>query len=225
VVEYAHSVRAGILIIDTVSQFAGLLGDSENNSGDALSAIRPLQEAAGEGLAIIAVRHERKGGGEVGESGRGSSAFSGAVDIVVALRRAEGQSKPTLRVLHTLSRFSETPSTLVIDRVEGQYIALGTEGTVKVLEAERALLERFPDTAETALKLDELLQGHEPKIARTIAQTAITKLFDAGIVTRGGTGKRGDPYRYFRTVEVSAGTQIPRDGRKAETESTPETVT
>src|SRR6185436_12737761 len=93
--------------VDTVSQFAGLRGDAENNSGDALAAIEPLQEAAAQGLAVIAVRHERKGGGEVGESGRGSSAFSGAVDIVVAIRRGEGQTKPTVRVLHTLSRFTE----------------------------------------------------------------------------------------------------------------------
>jgi hypothetical protein len=47
-------------------------------------------------------------------------------------------------VLHTLSRFSETPDTLVIDLTDGGYVALGTEGTVAVLEAERAILDRLP---------------------------------------------------------------------------------
>ena len=38
------------------SQFAGLRGDAENNSGDALMAVEPLQWSAARGLAPIAVR-------------------------------------------------------------------------------------------------------------------------------------------------------------------------
>ena len=45
-VRFAETVDAGLLIVDTVSQFAGLRGDSENNSGDALAAIAPVQLAA-----------------------------------------------------------------------------------------------------------------------------------------------------------------------------------
>jgi hypothetical protein len=195
-----------------VSQYAGLRGDAENNSGDALAAVAPLQEAAAAGLAVIASRHERKGGGEVGESGRGSSAFSGAVDIVVAIRRGEGQTKPTVRVLHSLSRFSETPETLVIELTDQGYVALGTEGTVAVLEAKRALIERLPASEDAAVTLDSLLESIQPKVARTVAQEALRKLADAG-VQRVGHGKRGNPYRYFRAIEVSAGTQITRYGR------------
>jgi hypothetical protein len=98
-------VGAETLLVDTLRQFAGLRGDAENNSGDALRAIEPLQRAAAEGLAVIVDRHERKGGGEVGESGRGSSAFAGAVDILLSLRRPEGRARATMRVLHALSRF------------------------------------------------------------------------------------------------------------------------
>ncbi len=211
-VEHAGMVSAGILVVDTVSQFAGLKGDAENNSGDALAAVGPLQDAASKGLAVVALRHERKGGGEVGESGRGSSAFSGAVDIVVAIRRGEGQTKPTVRVLHTLSRFSETPDTLVIDLTTTGYVALGTEGTVAVLEAERVLLDRLPSTEDAAVTLDALLDELQPRIARTVAQQALGKLSDVG-VKRLGQGKRGSPYRYFRAIEVSATTQITGYGR------------
>lgn len=49
------------------------LGDSENNAGDALAAMLPLQEAAGNGIAVIVLRHDRKSGGLVGESARESS--------------------------------------------------------------------------------------------------------------------------------------------------------
>jgi hypothetical protein len=133
------------------------------------------------------------------------------VDIVLAIRRGEGQTKPTVRVLHTLSRFTETPDTLVIDLTADGYVALGTEGTVAVLEAERALLDRLPATEAGALTLDALLDGHVPRIARTVAQEALRALEAVG-VQRLGKGKRGSPYRYFRAIEVPAGTQITSHG-------------
>jgi hypothetical protein len=210
------AVGAGVLVIDTISQFAGMRGDAENNSGDALEAIEPLQMAAAQGLAILVPRHERKGGGEVGESGRGSSAFSGAVDIVVAIRRGEGQTKPNVRVLHTLSRFTETPETLVMELTDAGYVALGTAGTVAILEAERALLDRLPAGETAAVGLDDALEGQTPRISRTIAQTAVKNLMSLNQVQRIGKGKKGDGYRYFRTVEDSAGTQITRRGRNGQ---------
>jgi AAA domain len=74
---------AEVLVVDTLlGQFAGIRGDSENSSGAAQEVMQPLQEAAARGLAVVITRHERKGGGEVGESARGSSAFGGAVDII-----------------------------------------------------------------------------------------------------------------------------------------------
>lgn len=207
-VERCKQVCAHVLIIDTISQFAGLRGEAENNSGDALEAVAPLQSAAAQGLAVLVARHERKGGGDVGESGRGSSAFSGAVDVVIAIRRGEGQSKPTVRTLHTLSRFSETPESLVIELTEAGYVALGTAGSVAVHEAERALLDRLPCGETAALALDAALEGVTPRVSRTIAQAAIKNLMGSKQVERIGKGKKHDGYRYFRPVEVSAGTQI-----------------
>jgi AAA domain len=209
--DYAIAHGAGVLIADTISQWAGLRGDTENNNGDQMTAIEPLQLAAARGLAVVVARHERKGGGDVGESGRGGSAFSGAVDIVVSLRRAEGKTKPSVRVLHTLSRFTETPNNLVIDLTPDGYVVLGTEGAVAVLEAERVLLDRLPVSAETALPLDDLREG-EDRLPRTATQEALKKLTEAGIAKRVGSGKKGNAYRYFRTVNDSAGTQITRSG-------------
>lgn len=93
--DFALSIGAAVVIVDTISTWAGLRGDSENSNGDQLAAAEPLQDAAAKGLAVIVTRHERKGGGDVGESGRGGSAFSGAVDIIVSIRRGEGKTKPS----------------------------------------------------------------------------------------------------------------------------------
>jgi hypothetical protein len=143
VVPHCHAVGAGLLVVDTIAQWAGLRGDRENNSGDARAAVEPLQLAAATGLAVVSVRHERKGGGEVGASGRGSSAFEGAVDIVLALRRPEGRAGAGLRHLLALSRFDETPSELVIELKDGEYVALGTSDEVRAQAARRAVLDEL----------------------------------------------------------------------------------
>ncbi|MFN8620609.1 MAG: AAA family ATPase [Chloroflexota bacterium] len=134
VVDQCRSVGAGLIVVDTLSRFASIPGSGENDAGAADEAMAPLQRAAALGYSIVVVRHERKGGGEVGEASRGSSAFGGASDILLSLRRAEGNGRRTIRVLRSLSRFDETPDELVIELTDGGYVALGS--TVAVAHAE-----------------------------------------------------------------------------------------
>jgi GTP-sensing pleiotropic transcriptional regulator CodY len=53
-----------------------------------------------------------------------------------------------------------------------------------------------------------VLDNQHPRIARTVAQEALRKLEAAGVVGKVGKGKKGVPHRWFRTGELSAGTQI-----------------
>lgn len=201
-----EAVRRGakLLVVDTLPQFAGLQGDAENSAGAALAAIKPLQEAAAvHGLAIIVVRHERKSGGQVGDSGRGSSAFAGAVDVVVSLRRVEGNSRPTLREIHALSRFDATPDVLVVELTERGYVSRGTRAAVAEAEAREAILDAAPADASGAMSLDELLA--ETGMGRTTAQNAIGRLLEDGRLTCVGEGVRGDPRRYWRPGDAAAG--------------------
>jgi hypothetical protein len=215
-VKRAKEIGASIIVVDTIGQWGGLRGDAENSNGAQMEAAAPLQDAAAAGMAVLVPRHERKGGGEVGESGRGGSAFSGAVDIVVAIRRGEGKTKPTVRVLHCLSRFTETPDSLVIDLTEDGYIPMGTSGTVAVLEAEIELLDRMPRDANDGLTL-ETLRLMEPVIALSSAKVAIKNLLTKGKVNRLGFGKKGDAHRYFLTDEMQVATHIPMDNQQPET--------
>ena len=214
----AKQIDASILIVDTISQWGGLRGDAENSNGAQLDAAAPLQDAAAQGLAVIVARHERKAGGDVGDSGRGGSAFSGAVDIVVAIRRGEGKTKPTVRVLHCLSRFTETPDTLVIDLTDEGYVALGSEGSVAVIEAEAVLLDRMPQASDDAIDL-EALRLFEPPIAKTAAKNAIKNLMAANKVDRCGSGKRGDPHRYFLNRWNQVATHSLKADQQPETDS------
>ena len=198
----SRRVGAVLLVVDTLPQFAGLKGDSENNSGDALAAMEPLQKAAADGIGVILIRHERKSGGDVGDSGRGSSAFAGAVDIVLSLRKREGNSKKTHRILQALSRFSETPSELLLDFSDNGYDSLGVPHDTAVKEAKDSILAFAPKSETEALDLEELAKSS--KVARATAQRAVKELAGEGKLVKVGQGRSGSPFRYHVTEVVSA---------------------
>ena len=204
-IELCHEKGAGLLIVDTLPQFARLAGDAENDSGAALATMEPLQAAAASGLAVLVSRHDRKGtyarsGGDVGETGRGSSAFTGTVDIVVSIRRGGDGERPTVRHLHCLSRFDDLPDELVIDLADDGYRVIGSAAAYAQLEARETILASLPSAGSEGLTMAELVTETEAR--RTTVQAVIEALIVEGKVARTGTGKRGDAYRYTVSAEL-----------------------
>ena len=187
--------NARLLIIDTLPQFAGLRGEAENHSGAALEALDPVLMVASRGIGVVLSRHERKAGGEVGDSGRGSSAWGGVADIIIAIRRGDGNTSPNRRVLHSLSRFDETPDTLVIELQGGEYVSLGNETQVALRLAKDAILSTAPRTEDDAKATNDLIKDAEVK--STIAKEALNELLREGQLSRTGGGKKGNPYKYW----------------------------
>ena len=194
----AERIGSGVVIVDTLAQFAGIKGDGENNSGDALTALEPLQVMAHRGLAVLVSRHARKSGGEVGEDGRGSSAFTGGADVVLSLKRPEGNHRQTMRVLEGLSRFQETPSRVVIEKVSFQspdpeidvwkerFVVLGDSDAVAHDEAREALERHLPTTEDAALPMSVLLSA--TGISHATLYRALKA--DPAVKTTGKGGKR-----------------------------------
>ncbi len=194
-VEECERRGARLLVVDTLSRFASLQGTSENDAGAADEAMAPLQRAAAQaGLGVIVARHERKGGGPVEEAGRGSSAFGGAADILLNLRRPEGNQRKTIRVLRGLSRFDTVPDELMIELTEEGYVALGDRSALVAAETRRALLESLPSDPDAALGIDQLMEV--AKAPRTTVQRELTSLIGEALVARVGKGRSGSPFRY-----------------------------
>jgi KaiC/GvpD/RAD55 family RecA-like ATPase len=128
-VRYAHSNQLDILVIDTFAELAGLEGDEENDAGAVLKALRPLQEAADAGLAVLIVTHQRKSGGSFGRGVRGSSALVGAADVVISLDRSGSDG----RVLKSISRFAATPDRLTVRLIGNEYLDAGASDAAKIL--------------------------------------------------------------------------------------------
>lgn len=218
-----HSLSCGVLVVDTLPAWAGLTGDKENNAGDALAAVEPLQRAAAAGVAVIIVRHDRKGGGAVGESGRGSSAFAGAMDTLLSLTLQEGQGHPTQRVLKAVSRFDEVPPSLLVERAEPNaysscptglkfnknfYRPLGAPGDLAVKATENAIVEMASDWMTSNDLVSAL-----PSYGKGTVANLLKDLHPARL-DRSGGGVKNNPYLYRRRsgVDVSYSTPIPRVG-------------
>jgi hypothetical protein len=193
--EEAKRRGAKLIVVDTLGQFAGLDGDSENNAGDALRAMKPLQQMASEGLGVIVVRHERKMGGEVGDSGRGSSAYAGAVDILVSLRRAEGAESRSIRLLRSISRFPETPDELAVELGSNGYQLIGSAREVAARRIDASIFAVMPGSEEQAIAAPRLAQLSG--LRRTTVQRVLEKLISQGRVVRTGKGVSRRPFRYW----------------------------
>jgi hypothetical protein len=189
--EACRNIGARVLVVDTLPQFAGLRGDAENNAGDALEAIGPLQLLAADGFAVLVTRHDRKAGGEVGESARGSGAFTGAVDIVLALGREPQASRPTMRHLGCLSRFEETKPDLVIELVGARYEVIGTSAEALAAAQREKLLGALSGEPTALAEIAEVI-GEPPAAVRALLNT----LFAEDLVARHGAGRKGDPYSW-----------------------------
>ena len=180
---YVTQHHVGLVIVDTLSDWAGLRGDDENSAGAALAAMSPLRHIAEAGCAVLAVRHERKGTAEIGEASRGSSAFGGAMDILLALRRTRGRGHENRRELLGVGRFDETPPAVTVQlNGDNRYhlVAFGEDARAK--EAEDLVLSVLPVDEAWAMPESEVREKTE--LSHSTCSRALNDLAKRNVVGR-----------------------------------------
>lgn len=199
----ARAEGAILLVVDTISRFARIA--DENDAAAMAAALTPVEDAAKAGIGVWVPHHERKSGGSVEDAGRGSTAFGGAVDILLRLKRGEGNTPRTVRILQALSRFDATPEDIAVELVNGEYIMRGTESAVRRHQAREevdavltgaSLMSAGPMTLAT---LKERLPDAKDDTLRKALEDSVRD----GHAVREGTGRRGSPYTW-RTVDSFA---------------------
>lgn len=189
-----------VVIFDTLGKLARI--KQENEAGEWAGAMSPLQDLSASGRAVIVARHDRKSGGNPGDSARGSSQASGDVDIILAVRRPEGNHPPNRRVIESLSRYAETPEKIVIELTDDGYVLLGTDEAVAVGDARTflaAALELEFRQNGTGLDMTALVAlGDDwvPPLKRTTIQSAVEAMVLSREVVKTGRGRKGDPFVY-----------------------------
>jgi len=191
----AKKINATVLIVDTLSKWAGIV--NENDTGEAQAAMLPIEAAAAQGLAVLVNRHDRKGGGDVGDSGRGASAFSGAADIILHLQRANVEGHPNRRILAGAGRFDDVPDVLVIELTEDGYVNLGDQIEIERREAREKLMSILPTSRHEALVEATIIEAATP-VSRTSLRRAMEDLLKDGTISRDkGFGTRGTAFGYW----------------------------
>jgi len=166
----------------------------ENDASETVTALLPLQAIATAGCAVLFVRHPRKSDGLQATTGRGSGAVSGLADAIIEMRRyVPDDLQDTRRVLTIYSRY-ECFETVIRWNGGGEYETLGSPAAYSVEAQRERLLEALVElgngvtTADLAKAVD---------LPYATAAKRLDELQAAGRVTRTGTGKKGDPYRWF----------------------------
>jgi hypothetical protein len=186
---------AKLVVIDTLAMFEP---SAEGSASKGKEAVDPLHQLKNTGVGVVVTRHQRKAGGIVGDSGRGSSALTGHADIVLALSKPDGHGGNT-RVITASSRFQEEiPARRVVERRDRVYVDLG-DVDVTAGEAELAVLALLSPDPALAVAVDDLLAIVGLK--KTAERAVLERLLKAEKVVATGAGTRGSPRRYhLRTI-------------------------
>jgi hypothetical protein len=105
----------------------------------------------------------------------------------MSVRRHQGEARPTVRVIESLSRFDETPDKLVVELTDDGYRSLGDASAFAEREAMSATVELLPAKPENAMTTAEVVDKlKEQDIKRTVATEALAKLTAAGTIRRIG---------------------------------------
>ena len=152
-----------------------------------LAAYEPLLLAAGDGLAVVVVTHQRKARGEHGEAIRGSNALAGAVDTIIELERVT--DAPHARALIGTSRPSSTPEELAVDLTDEGYVDRGDLDALK----ERLDTEKLLGALGEADWITTGEAAEATGIPNATVHRRLTELHERGEVERDGSGKRGSP--------------------------------
>jgi hypothetical protein len=189
-------MKASLLVVDTLSKFARIPGDSENDAGAAGVAMLPLEKIAAEGVAVVMVRHARKSGGDIEDAARGSSAFDGTADVILSLRKPDGNQAENRRLLNSSGRYSgETHNNLLIELTDAGYVAIGNQQETAVNDAKETILAMAPHSELEAVSTADLAES--TKIAKVTVHRACDELCRAGKLNRSGKGKKGSPFLFW----------------------------
>jgi hypothetical protein len=205
----AYSCEHGLelLAVDTLAEWAQIA--NENEAGEVLAAMRPLQEAAAAGLAVLVGSHGRKAPGRHGEAVRGSNAMTGAVDVVIEVERSSSFQEENVRVLRAISRYDQTPADLVVALTDDGYEARGDAASAKAEADASRVLEAVQGLERaTTEELAEAIDLH-----KSVAAGIAKGLFERGEIGRTGRGVKNDPYVWHSEIHSSQPDFL-RDERK-----------
>ena len=181
----------GLLVIDTFRGAFRLVGDSENQVGGSGVIVRDLQKVAIEtGWLILLLHHKNK-------SGRlsGTGDFQAAADVIMLWKRPNPAEPGALEVEGRMAPIEPLAVKLTLGGAE----YLGDAKDTILAEDMKQVLEGLTDDPAPAAEVAEALQMPAGSV-----RVYLGRLYRDGKIERSGSGKRGNPYLYFKTNDVES---------------------
>jgi hypothetical protein len=192
---FCQKAQINLVVVDSWSKARRGVEDA-NDEVETERAMQPwLDFARKYHIAVVLIHHLRKSGGSEGLDLRGSGALAASADIVVVFKRyAPDTDTDSRRVLEVFSRYGASKT--VIEREDGRYRVCGTPGQVRRQTETAKVLAVLTEDHRTA---DEIATASE-ELSPSAARVVLKQMWQAGNAQRTGTGKRGDPFKYAKTV-------------------------
>ncbi len=195
-----HQFGLSLVAIDPLAAF--LPFRSENDAGEMLAALLPLQRLTTEGLSILLLHHPRKRGGTDGQCARGSGALSGFVDVLLEMHwHGEAASEDRRRRLLAWSRHEQTPRQRLMElTADGRDYIVVEEAEAESEQPMRLGLWQVLEDARTKLTRAEIVDEWPPEQRKPNAASlwrVLERAVERGELKRDGTGVRHDPFCYW----------------------------
>jgi hypothetical protein len=192
-----HEHGVELLVIDPLAPFLR----AENNPRAMLDTLMPLAALTRSGMAVLANHHPAKGNPSPGQAARGSGALLSHVDISIEMRHPGGDPLTRRRRLLALSRHPETPRQFLIElNADGtDYTAL-SDDYQDGFQANWPVLTMIFEDAPQKLTREDILGEWPADFDRPSASTLrnwLDRAVARSLVTCEGTGRKGDPCRYW----------------------------
>lgn len=187
-----------LVVIDTLSSVIPC--GVENHADAMLQVLRPLETLTRAGAAVLLLHHPRKGAAHDGQAARGTGALSAYVDVLIEMRfllRAGPDDRR--RRLTAWSRYDETPREMVIElTANGRGYTNCPDALDEELEHGLAQCRDLLASAGKQLTRERILEiwSDRPKPGVATLWRWLEQAAKRGLLTRHGTGRRSDPFRY-----------------------------
>lgn len=195
--EFVAKNLIGLIVIDCLTRFWDV--ENENDPVEVAREMAPLLNLARQSNAgIILIHHNTKMPSSEGRDIRGSGDILAAVDLGIVMKR-RGDENKTQRTIQTFSRYSESPSDIVISLENGLYELIGDVDKVKLSDQKEKVLSALSATEyKTAKEVKE-----SAELPGGTVRTVLEKLAKEETIERNGDGVKGNPYTYRKKIHCA----------------------
>jgi hypothetical protein len=174
---------------------------SENHARTMLEMLLPLRALLRADMGVLLLHHPGRGERALGQAARGSGALLGYVDVSIEMRHPGGEALTRRRRLFTLSRHPVSPRQLTLELdASGTTYTLVPETAEELFETAWEPIRLVLADAPQKLTRQDILLEWPPGFDQPNAATVwrwLDRALEQGLIRCEGSGRRGDPLRYW----------------------------